>query len=94
MTQMEMSSSRAMSARFHSYGNQLNGTLPTSIGNFSKLVFLDLDNNQLHGNIPSISLGNLSKLSEILALESDLLTGTIPSEIGNLSSLYQVRFEF
>ena len=37
----------------HLYNNHLNGTLPTTIGQFHLLRSLYLDNNQLSGTIPA-----------------------------------------
>ena len=67
------------------YNNNLNGTIPSSIGNLSSLQILYLDNNQLRGSIPP-EIGNLSNLT-YLFLYSNQLTGSIPPEIGNLSNL-------
>jgi Leucine-rich repeat (LRR) protein len=65
--------------------NKLSGTIPSELGQLSKLVYLILNNNHLTGTIPSV-LGQLSKL-EFLYLHNNQLTGTIPSEIGQLSNL-------
>jgi hypothetical protein len=43
------------------YGNNLIGSIPSSLGNLSKLVALLLFDNQLSGSIPT-ALGNLSNL--------------------------------
>ena len=65
--------------------NELSGTIPSSLGNLSNLVILDLRDNELSGTIPS-SFGNLTKL-EWLILAFNNLSGTIPSSFGNLSNL-------
>ncbi len=72
--------------------NNLNGTLPSSIGDMSELRKLDLSRNDgnlfpgnLHGNIPP-EIGNLNKLEE-LKIEIANLSGNLPAEIGNLSNL-------
>ncbi|CAI9264109.1 unnamed protein product [Lactuca saligna] len=62
------------------------GLVPESIGNLSNQVrFLNLQGNQLYGNLPS-SIGNLDGLT-ILALDYNRFTGKIPSTIGNLKKL-------
>ena len=69
--------------------NQLIGNIPTEIGNFSSLQYLNLSNNQLTGEIPSelLSLDNLQYLS----LENnDLAPGEIPVELASLSNLQQL----
>ena len=66
--------------------NELNGPIPSSLENLSKLVRLEVDyNNALSGPIPS-SLGNLLEL-EYLDLSVNALGGPIPSVLGNLSNL-------
>ncbi len=67
------------------FSNQLTGSIPTELGNFSNLKFLQLFSNQLTGSIPT-ELGNLSNLED-LQLFSNQLTGSIPTELGNLSNL-------
>ena len=65
--------------------NNLKGTIPSELGNLSKLTDLTLWENNLTGTIPS-ELGNLSELYW-LDIHDNGLTGTIPSELGNLSEL-------
>ena len=65
--------------------NELNGTIPTALGDLTYLEVLDLSENQLRGNIPP-ELGNLAHL-ESLNLFSNGLSGTIPPELGSLSNL-------
>jgi len=67
------------------WGNDLYGTIPSSIGNLANLTVLLLYNNQLIGSIPS-SIGNLVNLTA-LSLEGNQLSGSIPSSIGNLVNL-------
>ena len=62
--------------------NNLTGTLPSSIGNLSKLTTLYLGYNKLTGNLPS-SLGNLVDL-DYFSLDNNNFTGSIPSSLGNL----------
>ncbi|XP_061970000.1 probable LRR receptor-like serine/threonine-protein kinase At1g53420 isoform X2 [Populus nigra] len=52
----------------------------------ASLVYLkaiDLSKNQLHGSIPDLTLGNLTRLD----LSTNFFNGSIPSFLGNLSSL-------
>lgn len=65
--------------------NNLNGTIPTDLGNLANLIELYLHYNNLTGSIPS-SLGGLSSLTALL-LYNNQLSGTIPPEFGNLSAL-------
>lgn len=65
--------------------NQLNGTIPSSVGNLKQLQYLYLNNNQLSGEIPS-SIGNLKQLFD-LELYDNQLSGAIPSSIGKLKFL-------
>ena len=70
--------------------NNLSGTIPSSLGNISKLEELSLHGNSLTGMIPG-SLGSLSEL-RALSLASNSLTGPIPSSLGNLSQLVELFF--
>jgi len=70
--------------------NNLIGSIPPEIGNFSHLETLSLAGNQLTGNIP-IEIGNLTNLNMLL-LDGCLLSGNIPIEIGNLSNLFELTF--
>jgi Leucine-rich repeat (LRR) protein len=63
----------------------LQGSIPSSIGNLTSLIGLYLAENQLSGSIPS-SIGNLTKLTR-LDLNDNQLSGSIPSSIGNLTEL-------
>ncbi|GJZ26680.1 kinase-like domain-containing protein [Tanacetum coccineum] len=78
------------------WGNKLTGVLPPSLSNCSKLVTLEMsDNNfsgkltidfsKLRGPIPD-AIGNLSLLTK-LYLYSNKLEGHIPSSIGNCTKL-------
>ncbi|KAL5582370.1 hypothetical protein UlMin_014812 [Ulmus minor] len=64
---------------------RLLGSIPTEIGNLSKLTHLNLSRNILEGQLP-LSLGNLSQLV-VLDLSVNLLNGSIPQELGNLKNL-------
>src|SRR6266487_3335267 len=65
--------------------NNLNGKIPSSIGNLVNIYILYLNHNQLSGSIPS-SLGNLVNLKN-LYLHFNQLSGSIPSSLGNLANL-------
>ena len=63
----------------------MSGSIPTSLGNLTKLTRLNLSENQLSGPIPA-SLGNLTNLT-LLDLRENQLSGTIPAWLGNLTNL-------
>ena len=65
--------------------NNMQGTLPEEIGQFSHLATLEAYTNAIQGTLPS-ALGELSAL-EILALESNALTGTLPTNLARLEKL-------
>ena len=72
--------------------NNLNGTIPSNIGDLTELLKLNLSYNgsnyypgDLHGSIPP-EIGNLTSL-EYLWIDFANLSGNIPPEIGNLSNL-------
>ncbi len=68
------------------YFNNLNGMLPSEIGNLTNLIFLNISwNNKLMGEIPP-QIGNLIKLKE-LSISNNQLSGVIPKEIGKLTLL-------
>jgi len=69
--------------------NNLNGTIPSSLGNITNLTTLDLRINELNGGIPS-SLGSLSNLA-YLVLDSNQLGGNIPASLGSLSNLITLQ---
>lgn len=72
--------------------NDLNGTIPSDLGNLTELVRLNLYDNQLSGAVPA-SLGLLTKL-EFLDLGKNQLSGSVPAELGNLSLLDTFSLEF
>ena len=72
------------------YQNQLNGNIPSELGNLSNLWHLYLQENQLTGSIPS-TLSNLSHL-RVFYLYDNQLTGSIPEEFGNLSNMKWMDF--
>ena len=71
----------------------LSGEISPDLGSLSNLTALNLDKNQLTGEIPAELLGNLPNLS-VLSLKNNRLTGTIPPELGKLSQLTLLNLEF
>ncbi|MCG3192800.1 MAG: hypothetical protein DIJKHBIC_02047 [Thermoanaerobaculia bacterium] len=65
--------------------NNLSGTVPASIGNFSGLRYLYMAAGALTGPLPQ-EIGNLSNLISIW-MSANQLSGPIPATIGNLSFL-------
>jgi hypothetical protein len=68
--------------------NNLNGTLPSSIGNLTELITLNLSTNSLTGSFPP-EIGALSNLV-VLFLNHNQLYDRIPSAIGNLINLNEL----
>ena len=66
----------------------MSGPIPASLGNFTNLQELYLNNNQLSGTIPT-SLGSLTNLTE-LYLRSNQLSGAIPDWLGNFTNLQKL----
>ncbi len=69
--------------------NNINGQLPSSLGELENLKVLELSFNNISGNLPE-SLGNLKNL-EILAFNGNNLSGTVPASLGNLKNLKQLH---
>ncbi|KAL3739771.1 hypothetical protein ACJRO7_021101 [Eucalyptus globulus] len=70
---------------FDLLNNSFYGSIPSNIGNLTKLNYLDLSINELSGNIPP-SIGMLENL-QYLYLYVNQLSGPIPKEITNLTNL-------
>ncbi|KAJ1265109.1 hypothetical protein BS78_08G053600 [Paspalum vaginatum] len=75
-------------------GNQLVGVIPASIcdtNGMPKMSYLELDNNDLTGHIPS-ELGNCTSLS-LLNLASNSLEGQVPDQISKLGKLVVLKLQ-
>ena len=66
-------------------GNNLDGPLPSELGDLKELERLSLPWNHITGNLPA-SMGNLVKLTE-LDLSSNAIEGSIPDSFNNLFRL-------
>ncbi|VAI89570.1 hypothetical protein VPH35_130313 [Triticum aestivum] len=72
-------------------GNNLQGKLPSCIGNLSNsLESLWLSSNKIYGHIPP-EIGNLKSLNN-LYMGNNLLTGYIPPTVGKLQRLVYLSF--
>ncbi|HTN09009.1 T9SS type A sorting domain-containing protein [Agriterribacter sp.] len=71
--------------------NQLEGSLPASLGNLTEISDLYLSSNNLSGTIPN-SIGNLAALA-FLYLNNNKLEGSIPASIGNATALRELHLE-
>ncbi|KAM0914739.1 hypothetical protein ACQ4PT_011318 [Festuca glaucescens] len=81
---IQCSNGRIMSLRISSLNVQ--GTLSSSVGQLSELIFLDLSfNTGLSGPLPA-SIGNLVKLTTLIVAGCSF-SGGIPKELGNLQKL-------
>lgn len=73
--------------------NDFIGSIPTSIGNLSYLIFFSLPNSYIDGTIPS-ELFN-SGILLVLELQYNFLTGSIPSSIQNsISTLRSLSISY
>ena len=63
----------------------LQGTIPTDLGNLTNMTYFYLSFNSLTGTIPT-ELGNMKNTNDFL-LNSNNLTGTIPTEFGNMKNM-------
>ncbi|KAK4486943.1 hypothetical protein RD792_006258 [Penstemon davidsonii] len=73
-------------------GNQLTGSIPSSIGDLQSLTYLRLQNNKFNGSTPS-SLGNLEML-QYLDLSQNILSGSIPVSLETLKYLDYFNVSF
>ncbi|KAF8765885.1 hypothetical protein HU200_008065 [Digitaria exilis] len=72
--------------------NQLTGSIPLEMGNFTNLSVLIMHKNLLSGNIPDTLGKNLQNLA-ILGLYENKLSGEIPKSIGKLERLTELYFQ-
>lgn len=72
------------------YNNQLDGPLPSEIGNCARLEKLEVQDNQLAGQIPT-SLGELNKLF-MLKVHKNEFTGSIPTQVCDLKETSELAF--
>lgn len=77
LTQLDLGANLFESVDWTSLSSKINST---------KLVAIYLDNNRIHGILPS-SIGNLPGSLQTLYMTNNRIAGTIPSEIGNLNNL-------
>lgn len=73
------------------YNNNLNGTVPTSLAQLTKLRMLKLMNNNLSGTFPDIWNG--LDMMEFVDLSNNQFTGTMPTSLGNLMKLNTLYIE-
>ncbi|MGJ8667822.1 MAG: leucine-rich repeat domain-containing protein [Patiriisocius sp.] len=69
--------------------NNLEGTIPNTLGNLEQLKKLELSFNKLSGTIPA-TIGDLEDL-KVFAVNGNELVGTIPTTFGNLENLEQLH---
>ncbi|XP_040384506.1 receptor kinase-like protein Xa21 [Oryza brachyantha] len=77
LTQLDLGANLFESVDWSSLSSEINST---------KLEAIYLDNNKLHGIIPSC-IGNLPRSLQMLFLTKNRISGTIPSEIAKLTNL-------
>ncbi|KAL3789360.1 hypothetical protein HJC23_006514 [Cyclotella cryptica] len=71
--------------------NNFVGTIPTEIGQWTKLQNLWFADNELTGTLPT-ELGNCADMGAFL-LYSNKIGGTLPTELGNMNSLTWIDME-
>jgi len=72
--------------------NEFTGTIPTEIGNLSKLWFLWLGWNSFSGPVPGwIGTSKLTQSLEQLDISGSNMDGTLPAEWGMLSELTYLK---
>ena len=72
-------------------GMNLNGAIPTQVGDLRHLETLQLSNNRISGQIPD----TISRISGLrtLDLSQNVITGTLPPQLGNLYALREFNVQ-
>jgi hypothetical protein len=73
------------------HNNELEGPIPTSVGNLYNLNAFSVAHNRLTGSIPA-ELGQLTRLV-FLSLSSNKLSGTVPAQLSDLTNLGEGKLE-
>ncbi|XP_047307650.1 receptor-like protein 7 [Impatiens glandulifera] len=73
-------------------GNQLEGEIPSTVGDMKALYVLNLSHNALTGQIPSV-IGNLTQLGS-LDLSNNSLSGNIPLQLLDLTFLSVLNLSY
>ncbi len=69
--------------------NNLDGSLPSEIGDLTALRGMILGSNELKGGLPA-ELGSLTELEALILRDNDF-SGSIPVELGNLTKLFELN---
>ncbi|PIN03842.1 Serine/threonine protein kinase [Handroanthus impetiginosus] len=69
-------------------GNDIYGTIPSSISELKALELLDLSSSSISGEIPK-EIGSLQEL-RVLGLANNMLSGQLPDSLGNLQLLTKI----
>uniref|UniRef100_A0A7N0ZTC6 Leucine-rich repeat-containing N-terminal plant-type domain-containing protein n=1 Tax=Kalanchoe fedtschenkoi TaxID=63787 RepID=A0A7N0ZTC6_KALFE len=72
--------------RIELYENNIQGSIPSELGDLKNLLSLDLNNNNISGII-SPSLRNLKQLVILRLNDYPLLSGKVPADLSNLKLL-------
>ncbi|GMJ05323.1 hypothetical protein like AT3G47570 [Hibiscus trionum] len=71
--------------KFYAFGCNIGGSIPSELGNLSRLIHIELGHNKLIGSIPT-TIGRLKELQG-LNLQNNKLEGSIPFELCHLNNL-------
>jgi hypothetical protein len=70
--------------------NHVHGTIPSSLGQLTRLKRMQLSRNNIQGNVPP-QLGLLHQHLEVLSVGHNNMSGTIPSQLGLLTNLMELN---